>query len=127
VPERDDGLADTIRGYADYFDKLASVTELTVQPGAEKPPASASVVVGRCEVFVPLAGMIDLDQERTRLRKEIEEKEGFLESVEKKLNNPQFVNKAPDEVVERERQKKEDATAELERLRDNLADLQEIE
>jgi valyl-tRNA synthetase len=127
VPERDDGLADTIRGYADYFDKLASVTDLTVQPGAEKPSASASVVVGRCEVFVPLAGMIDLDQERTRLRKEIEEKEGFLESVEKKLNNRQFVNKAPDEVVERERQKKEDATAELERLRDNLADLREIE
>jgi valyl-tRNA synthetase len=76
-------------------------------------------------VFVPLAGMIDLDQERERLRKEIEEKERFLEGVEKKLNNPQFVNKAPDEVVDRERQKKEDATAELDRLRTNLADLED--
>ncbi|MFB6097679.1 MAG: class I tRNA ligase family protein, partial [Salinibacter sp.] len=113
VPEGAENLAETVRQYADYFDKLASVTELTVQPGAEKPTASASVVVERCEVYVPLAGMIDLEQERERLRKEIEEKEGFLESVEQKLNNPQFVNKAPDEVVDRERQKKEDAAAEL--------------
>ncbi|PSQ67753.1 MAG: valine--tRNA ligase, partial [Bacteroidetes bacterium QH_1_61_8] len=105
---------------------LASVTDLTVQPGAEKPKASASVVVGRCEVFVPLAGMIDLDQERERLRKEIEEKEEFLESVEQKLNNHQFVNKAPDEVVDRERQKRRDATDELERLHENLADLEEV-
>jgi valyl-tRNA synthetase len=129
VPKRADDLADTVRQYADYFDKLASVTDLTVEPGAEKPDgyrASASVVVGRCEVFVPLAGMIDLEQERERLRKEIEEKEGFLKSVEKKLNNTQFVNKAPDEVVDRERQKKEDATAELKRLRNNLADLEEV-
>ena len=80
VPE-EGALADTVRQYADYFDKLASVTDLTVEPGAEKPDghrASASVVVGRCEVFVPLAGMIDLEQERERLRKEIEEKEAFL-------------------------------------------------
>jgi len=126
VPERADTLADTVRGYADYFEKLASVTDLTVEPAAEKPKASASVVVGRCEVFVPLAGMIDLEQERDRLRGEIEEKKNFLESVEKKLNNPQFVNKAPEEVVDRERQKREDATAELERLRDNLSDLQDV-
>jgi len=126
VPEGDDALADTVRRYADYFDKLASVTGLTVEPGAEKPKASASVVVGRCEVFVPLAGMIDLEQERERLRKEIEEKEEFLESVEQKLNNSQFVNKAPDDVVDRERQKRKDATAELKRLRDNLSDLKEV-
>lgn len=126
VPVEDEALADTVRRYADYFDKLASVTDLTVQPGAEKPTASASVVVGRCEVFVPLAGMIDLEQERERLRGEIAEKEDFLEGVKQKLNNRQFVNKAPDEVVERERQKKKDATAELERLQDNLADLEAV-
>ncbi|WP_240333422.1 valine--tRNA ligase [Salinibacter ruber] len=126
VPIDDEALADTVRRYADYFDKLASVTDLTVEAGAEKPTASASVVVGRCEVFVPLVGMIDLEQERERLRGEIEEKKTFLEGVEQKLNNPQFVDKAPDEVVERERQKKKDATAELERLQDNLADLEAV-
>jgi valyl-tRNA synthetase len=126
VPSGATDLAETIRDNADYFDKLASVTDLTVEPDAEKPTASASVVVGRCEVFVPLKGMIDLDQERERLQKEIEQKEDFLTSVEKKLNNPQFVTKAPDEVVEKERKKKDDATAELERLRGNLEDLQNV-
>ncbi|PSQ78182.1 MAG: hypothetical protein BRD33_01675, partial [Bacteroidetes bacterium QH_6_63_17] len=69
---------------------------------------------------------IDLEQERERLRGEIADKEGFLESVEQKLNNKQFVTKAPDEVVDRERQKKKDAKAELERLRENLADLEAV-
>jgi len=126
VPRRHQDLAAELASYADYFETLASVTDLTVEPEAEKPAASASVVVGRCEVFVPLAGMIDLDQERERLRREIDQKEGFLQGVEKKLNNPQFVSKAPDEVVDRERQKKEDALAELERLRANLDDLADV-
>jgi valyl-tRNA synthetase len=127
VPRRAHDLAETLRAHAAYFEKLAGVDDLTVAPQAEKPTASASVVVGRCEVFVPLKGMIDLDQERQRLQKEIEQKERFLESVEKKLNNPQFVTKAPDEVVDRERQKKRDASAELDRLQANLEDLQAVE
>ena len=126
LPNGKTELADTIRAHAEYFEKLASVTDLTVETDAEKPKASASVVVGRSEVFVPLAGMIDLEQERKRLEKEIEEKEGFLESVEKKLDNQQFVNKAPDEVVDKERQKKKDATAELKRLEANLEDVKDV-
>ncbi len=126
VPRRANDLADELSSYASYFETLASVTDLTVKPNADKPKASASVVAGRCEVYVPLAGMIDLDQERDRLRREIEQKEGFLQGVEKKLNNPQFVSKAPDEVVDRERQKKDDALAELKRLRANLDDLADV-
>jgi valyl-tRNA synthetase len=72
---------------------------------------------------VPLAGMVDLDQERDRLGKEIAQKETFLLSVQGKLRNQQFVDRAPADVVERERQKERDATAELRRLRANLEDL----
>ena len=126
VPQRAHDLAETLRDHAAYFEKLAGITDLTVEPNAEKPTASASVVVGRCEVFIPLVGMIDLEQERKRLEKEIEQKEGFLASVEKKLNNPQFVTNAPDAIVNRERQKKKDATAELNRLRANLEDLRAV-
>jgi valyl-tRNA synthetase len=125
VPAGREDLAATVREHAGYFEKLASVTGLTVEPEADKPSASASVVVGRCEVFVPLAGVIDLEQERDRLRKEIDQKEDFLQSVRQKLDNPEFVNKAPDEVVEKERRKKDDALAELDRLRENLEDLKQ--
>ena len=72
---------------------------------------------------MPLADVIDLEQERARLEKEIAQKERFLESVRKKLQNPQFLEKAPAEVVARERQKEQDARAELERLQANLAAL----
>ena len=123
LPRAADALAEAIDAHRRYFEQLAGVTGLIAGPDQEKPKASASVVVGRSEVHVPLEGMIDLDQERQRLRKEIEQKEDFLRGVERKLQNKQFVEKAPDEVVERERQKKRDATAELERLRANLDDL----
>jgi valyl-tRNA synthetase len=123
LPRAADGLMDAIDAHRRYFEQLAGVTGLTAGPDQEKPKASASVVVGRSEVHIPLEGMIDLDQERQRLRKEIEQKEDFLQGVERKLQNKQFVEKAPDDVVERERQKKRDATAELERLRANLDDL----
>ena len=123
LPRRADDLAKAIDQHRGYFEHLAGVTELTAGPNQEKPKASASAVVGRSEVHVPLKGMIDLDQERARLRKEIAQKEDFLQSVERKLQNRQFVEKAPDDVVERERQKKRDASAELERLRANLEDL----
>jgi valyl-tRNA synthetase len=123
LPSSANGLADAIDAHRRYFEQLAGVTQLTAGPDQTKPKASASVVVGRSEVYVPLEGMIDLDQERERLRKEIAQKEDFLQGVERKLQNKQFVEKAPDDVVERERQKKRDATAELERLRVNLDDL----
>ncbi|RMH52829.1 MAG: valine--tRNA ligase, partial [Bacteroidetes bacterium] len=123
LPAEAVGSIEALRRHARYFDRLARVTDLTVGSGLARPAACASVVVGRAEVFVPLAGMIDLDQERERLAREIEQKERFLTGVQKKLANPQFVTKAPAEVVERERQKERDATAELKRLRASLAEL----
>jgi len=110
-----------------YFARLARATDLTVGAGVVKPKASASVVVGPYEVFVPLAGMIDLDRERERLDKEVAQKEQFLTGIERKLQNEQFVSRAPAAVVEKERQKAEDACAELQRLRANREDLGNVE
>ena len=127
LPQESDGLEEAVETNKSYFAKLAGVTDLTVGKDQDKPKASASVVIREHEVFVPLAGMIDLEQERERLRSDIEEKETFLRSVESKLANEQFVTKAPDEVVERERQKGRDARAELARLRANLNELEDVE
>ena len=124
LPGESEGLAEAISGHDKYFQKLARVSELSVGSNIERPPASASVVVGRHEVYVPLAGMIDLDVERERLMKSIDQTSSFLGSVQKKLRNQQFVTKAPAEVVDRERQKERDAVDELSRLRANLAELE---
>ena len=105
---------------ADYFRKLARVRTLTVGSDLARPTGAASHVAGPCEVFVPLAGIIDLDVERERLRKEVTQKERFLDSVRRKLQNEQFVTRAQPEVVERERRKEQDAAADIARLRRNL-------
>ncbi len=123
VPEDERDEVAHLEAHRNYFARLARVGALTAGVGLERPKASAAVVVGRYEVYVPLADVIDLAQERARLEKEIAQKERFLESVRKKLQNPQFLEKAPAEVVARERQKEQDARAELERLQANLAAL----
>ncbi len=119
----DEGLAGSVEAQRQYIERLAGVDNLAVGVGLEKPSASAALVVEGHEVFVPLAGMIDLGVERVRLRKEIDQKVGFLNSVEKKLANEGFLGRAPAEVIEKERQKAADARAELEMLRTNLQDL----
>ena len=105
------------------LERLAGLGTLQIGVDLDKPKASAAVVVDRHEVFVPLAGMIDLDVERDRLRKEIGAKRGFLGGVEKKLRNEQFTSRAPEAVVAKERQKADDARAEIAALEANLADL----
>ncbi len=123
VSDRQPDVLAAIESHREYFEKLARVDRLEVGTGLAKPGASASVVVGRNEVYVPLAGMIDLDVERERLQKEIDQKEQFVLRIQTKLRNQQFVSKAPGEVVERERKKEADTVAELKRLRANLEDL----
>ena len=124
LPRNEDDLAAAISNHQNYFDKLARVSQLTVGSDIEKPPASASIVVGRNAVYIPLSGIIDLDVERERLMKSMEQTNSFLGSVQRKLRNPQFITKAPPEVVARERQKESDALGELNRIRENLSDLQ---
>ena len=107
LPTDANGLCGAIDANKHYFARLARVTDLQVGSGQAKPKASASVVVGENEVFIPLEGMIDLAVERQRLEKKITDQEKYLTSVERKLQNKQFVSNAPADVVEREREKAE--------------------
>jgi valyl-tRNA synthetase len=88
-----------------------------------KPSHAASAVVGDIEVFVPLEDLIDLDVERARLDKEIARLEGMLKGIIKKLDNTSFLEKAPQDIVEREREKKTDLDQKLEKLRSSRASL----
>ena len=116
-------LVGPVESHRDYFAKLARVHDLTISTDAKRPPASASAVVGRNQVFVPLEGMIDLEVERERLRKEIEGKEKFVRAQQGKLSNENFVGRAPAAVVEKERVKLEEAKEELGRLQSSLDEL----
>ena len=116
-------LMGPIDSHRAYFAKLARITDLSISSEAVRPKASVSAVVGRNQVFVPLAGMIDLEVERDRLRKEIVQKESFANSIKGKLTNDNFVSRAPAEVVDKEKEKLADTEAELNRLRASLTEL----
>jgi valyl-tRNA synthetase len=105
------------------FTKFLSIESLEFNPDLTKPKASASALVKGTEIFVPLEGLIDLDKERERIQTEIKKTEGFLKSVEGKLSNEKFVENAPDDVVERERQKKADALSDIDNLKQSLENL----
>jgi valyl-tRNA synthetase len=73
--------------------------------GAEGEVGASAVLRSGTEVFVPLAGVIDLDRERARLREEIGRLDGQMAGTEKKLSNESFVARAPENVVNYEREK----------------------
>ncbi|MFK7843818.1 MAG: valine--tRNA ligase [Rhodothermales bacterium] len=123
LPEDANGLAEIMKANKQYFAKLARVNDLTVGSKQSKPKASASVVVGKHEVYIPLAGMIDLNVEKERLQKSIAQAEKYLNGLQRKLQNEQFISKAPKQVVDGEREKAKNAQEELERLKVNLNEL----
>jgi len=88
-----------------------------------KPDQAAVLVVGDVEVFLPLAGLIDLDAERARLGKELEQADADIARRDAKLSNAGFVDKAPANVVQREREGLSAAQATAERLRERLGQL----
>ncbi|MBV8156856.1 MAG: class I tRNA ligase family protein, partial [Dyella sp.] len=93
-----------------------------VESGADE-PAAAAAVVGSMRVLIPLAGLIDLGAEKTRLGKEISRIEVEIKKCEGKLSNANFVANAPAEVVAQERQRITDWTTQLTALREQAQKL----
>ena len=106
-----------------YLTNLAKVKLMDIGRDVKKPPQSASAVVRGIELFIPLEGLIDIETEKTRLQKEITRLEDQLEKLNQKLSNQNFVGRAPKEVVEKERQKKQKYEENLEKFKNNLVTL----
>lgn len=115
----DDGWS--LRSNEAIIRDLAKVDQLTIGADVDRPPHSATVVIGQLELFIPLEGLIDVEKERQRLSQEAERLSGIVENVKSKLKNSSFLNKAPAEIVQKERQKLEDMQTNLSKLRDNLS------
>ncbi len=120
--DRDRALAATTE---ELFKRLATIDRIDWLAADDKPPANALALVGDLKVMVPLAGLIDLDAERARLTKEIGRREQEVGRLEAKLGNASFVDKAPKQVVDKERQKLADAEAALTTLRQQLASFEQ--
>ena len=93
---------DANEAFIESLAKTESITWLAEDEGA---PESATSLVGEMKLLVPMAGVIDKDEELARLSREIDKLQGDLKRVEGKLNNQNFVSKAPAAVVDKEKAK----------------------
>jgi valyl-tRNA synthetase len=119
----DGGKITTLETNMQVFKRLAKLESVQIGTNFKKPEFSASAVVEGQEVFVPLKGLIDIEVERGRLEKEIVRLEGQLKSVDAKLNNVNFADKAPAEIIQKEKDKRENFLQTLQKLRANLEQL----
>ncbi len=119
-------LVDVFEQGAPFFKRMAWADSVTVISSApEDLTGTACAVTADASVYMPLEQLVDVAKERQRLEKELNKKSGELQGLEKKLENPGFLNKAPEQVVAGEKARAEELRALLEKLHDQLDALPE--
>jgi valyl-tRNA synthetase len=109
--------------WSEFIRRLARISEISF---ADAPPRGAVQLVVRGDVAaLPLKGVIDLDAERARLEKEMAKADADIARVDAKLNNPNFVARAPEEVVEEEKEKRDEALARKAKIAEALQRLKD--
>jgi valyl-tRNA synthetase len=123
IKAKDEETENILKRGESYIRRFCNPESLTIGTVIAAPDKAVSNVVTGAELFMPLAGLIDLDAEIARLQKEEKKLDGEVERIEKKLNNPGFVAKAPAEVIETEKAKLADYQEKREKVRARIAEL----
>lgn len=109
---------------SDLVCRLAGLQRILIEERlARRPEKAASAIVTGAEIYVPLAGVVDIDAEISKLEKELRATEAVLETSERKLANKDFIEKASEDIVERERERRDEYAAKHARIAGRLADL----
>jgi valyl-tRNA synthetase len=115
----DAAAADLLAPMESYFESMANARATAIGPDVTAPALSANVTLTGMEVFVDLAELIDVPAEIARKKQEVEKLVGFIAAKEKKLANASFVERAPADVVQKDRDS-------LKELQDQLAAAREV-
>lgn len=91
-----------------YIERFCNPDALTIDTDATPPEKAMSAVVTGAEIYLPLAGLINKEEEIARLEKELDKLNQEVDRVQKKLSNPNFVEKAPEHIVDKEREKEKE-------------------
>jgi valyl-tRNA synthetase len=124
---RDESTKKTIQQYRDMVINLARLNSLSVGNAGERPKSAATAVVNDATIFVSLEGIIDFAKEIERLEKEINKLTNESATVSKKLNNEDFLRKAPVEVVEKVKAKHDVLVEKQQKLLSNLTKIKALE
>ena len=106
----------------DALKRLARLSDISFAENA--PPQSVQIVMESCVLTLPLAGIIDMKAERSRLIKEQEKQLAEIAKVDAKLGNTDFVARAPEDIIEENRARKQEAQQRVENIKDALAQLE---
>ena len=121
-----DSDKDRLERNATSLKKLAKLEDISWLAQGEEAPVAATALVGDLEILVPMADLIDKGAELKRLAKEIEKLEKEQSRIESKLANPAFVDKAPEAVVAKERDKLQLQLQSLVKLREQEQRIQNL-
>jgi valyl-tRNA synthetase len=116
VANVDERAAQLIETFAPAIADLTRLSSLTISDGKDKPDDAATYIFNDIEIFVPLKGLVDVDSELAKLGKDRAKTEAGLKQVTAKLNNEKFLANAPEQVVAKEKGKKEEFEARLARI-----------
>jgi valyl-tRNA synthetase len=119
-----DEVAADFNALTPFITQLGGVGKLACGVEVQKPPQAASHVTPDFEAYVSLAGLIDVAAELKRLDKQLAEKKKFLDSLRAKLENPNFVNKAPADVVQQQREQVADLQKQIDVLESSRRELE---
>ncbi|MDD5073084.1 MAG: valine--tRNA ligase [Candidatus Omnitrophica bacterium] len=108
----------------DYIKNLGRLESLEVTEKLKRPKASSVAVFGDCEICVPLEGLVDIEAEKKKMMSKAGELEKYVKSIESKLNNKNFVERAPKDIIDKEKEKLSEAKVSLGKLRENLKRLE---
>jgi valyl-tRNA synthetase len=121
IQTADEPTRQALEKWRHYLLPLAGLSSLQVGHPGPQPEPSAPFVASKMVIYVPLVGLVDLKEEKSRLTKEITKVDADLQSLERKLGNPNFASKAPAEIVQKDRARVEELRLKRAKLQDHLS------
>jgi valyl-tRNA synthetase len=112
-----------LNNYRSYFTKLAKVKELHLAVDLVKPASSIAAVVQNLEIYLPLEGLLDLEKEKQKLKKQYDKLNKELKGISAKLHNEKFLTNAPENIIVKEREKYEEILTKLKKTEALITDL----
>ena len=118
------GMEDELmQEYAEIIKKLARIQNLTIEKQIAKPNEALTAVVAGVEAYIPTEGVIDLEAERNRLKKEADDMEKYISGLTDKLESTEFMSNAPEDVINQTKENREKANSKLDKLNDQIKSL----
>jgi len=123
IKSSNDNNLNLINQNTNFISQLVRANKIIIGNDIAKPKGASSSVVMGDEIYIPLKDLIDIDKEKERLQKEIDRISNMIKSTNQKLNNPNFISKAPQNVIDNERDKLNNLELMLNKLQENYNNL----